>query len=61
MISEAIGLCSTWAGLLIPASWTKAIGISESAYHAVAFSLGTIAGLAAVADAVILIYRRRDG
>jgi len=46
-------------GLLIPESWTKAIGISEHAYHAVAFTIGTIAGLAAVAGAVILIYRRR--
>jgi nitrate reductase gamma subunit len=46
-------------GLLIPESWTKAIGISEDAYHAVAFTLGTIAGAAALAGAVILIYRRR--
>ena len=46
-------------GLLIPESWTKAIGSTESAYHAVAFTLGTIAGLAAVAGAIILIYRRR--
>jgi nitrate reductase gamma subunit len=46
-------------GLLIPESWTKGIGITESAYHAVAFTLGTIAGLATVTGAVILIYRRR--
>src|SRR5215475_5583283 len=46
-------------GLLIPESWTKAIGISEAAYHTVAFTLGSIAGLAAVAGAAILIYRRR--
>src|SRR5262249_57727778 len=38
-------------GLLIPESWTKAIGISEHAYHAVAFTIGTIAGLAAGARA----------
>jgi nitrate reductase gamma subunit len=46
-------------GLLIPESWTKAAGVSETAYHAVAFTLGTVAGLATVAGAAILIYRRR--
>ena len=46
-------------GLLIPESWTEAVGISETAYHAVAFTLGTIAGIATVAGAAILIYRRR--
>ena len=46
-------------GLLIPESWTKAAGISEPAYHAVAFTLGTISGLATIAGAAILIYRRR--
>jgi nitrate reductase gamma subunit len=46
-------------GLLIPESWTKAVGVSETAYHAVAFTVGTIAGLATVAGAAILIYRRR--
>ncbi len=46
-------------GLLIPESVTRAAGISETAYHAAAASLGTIAGLATVAGGVILIYRRR--
>jgi nitrate reductase gamma subunit len=46
-------------GLLIPESWTNAVGISESAYHAAALSLGTIAGVATVIGAGILIYRRR--
>ena len=46
-------------GLLIPESWTKAVGISETAYHAVAFTLGTVAGIATLAGAAILIYRRR--
>ncbi len=46
-------------GLLIPESWTTAAGISETAYHAVAFGLGTLAGFAALAGAAILIYRRR--
>ncbi|WP_372465988.1 respiratory nitrate reductase subunit gamma [Nocardia spumae] len=46
-------------GLVIPASWTEALGISESAYHAVSFSLGVLAGGATVAGLIILIYRRR--
>jgi nitrate reductase gamma subunit len=46
-------------GLLIPESWTNAVGVSETAYHAVAFTVGTLAGLATVAGAAILIYRRR--
>jgi nitrate reductase gamma subunit len=46
-------------GLLIPESWTAAVGITETMYHAAAFTLGTIAGLAALAGAAILIYRRR--
>jgi nitrate reductase gamma subunit len=46
-------------GLLIPESWTEAVGVSETAYHAVAFTVGTLAGLATVAGAAILIYRRR--
>ena len=46
-------------GLLIPESWTNAIGISESAYHAVALVSGTVAGFCPLAGAAILIYRRR--
>ena len=46
-------------GLLIPESWTAAAGISETAYHAVAASVGTLAGVATLAGAAILIYRRR--
>ena len=46
-------------GLLIPESWTEALGISETAYHAVAVSLGTIAGFCTLAGVAILIYRRR--
>jgi nitrate reductase gamma subunit len=46
-------------GLLIPEGWTKALGVSETAYHAVAFTLGTVAGVATLAGAAILIYRRR--
>jgi nitrate reductase gamma subunit len=46
-------------GLLIPESWTSALGITEDAYHAVAFSLGTVAGICTLGGAAILIYRRR--
>ena len=46
-------------GLLIPESWTEAAGISETAYHAVALGIGTIAGVCTLAGAAILIYRRR--
>lgn len=46
-------------GLLVPESWTETIGISETAYHAVAFTLGTVAGIATIAGLTILIYRRR--
>ena len=46
-------------GLLIPESWTDAIGISESAYHAVAVGLGLFAGAATLIGIALLIYRRR--
>ncbi|MFD6356574.1 respiratory nitrate reductase subunit gamma [Nocardia tengchongensis] len=46
-------------GLVIPESWTEAVGISESMYHAASFSLGAIAGVATVVGLLILIYRRR--
>ena len=46
-------------GLLIPESWTANAGISEAAYHAASFGIGTVAGIAAVGGAAILIYRRR--
>ena len=46
-------------GLLIPEAWTEAAGVSETAYHAVAVGLGTVAGFCTLAGAAILIYRRR--
>jgi len=46
-------------GLLVPESWTSAVGISEHTYHVVAVTLGTIAGVATVVGLVLLIYRRR--
>lgn len=46
-------------GLLVPRSWTEAVGISDSAYHYVAVGGGLVAGVAVTVGMVILIYRRR--
>ncbi len=46
-------------GLLIPKSWTDAVGIKQDLYHLVAVTGGLAAGVALVAGLVILIYRRR--
>jgi nitrate reductase gamma subunit len=46
-------------GLGIPESWTSAVGLSEAGYHAMAISIGAIAGVATLAGLAILIYRRR--
>ncbi|MBM3655833.1 MAG: respiratory nitrate reductase subunit gamma [Actinobacteria bacterium] len=46
-------------GLMIPASFTESLGISEHLYHLVAVALGTIAGVMVVFGMTILIYRRR--
>ncbi|MCP2292529.1 respiratory nitrate reductase subunit gamma [Nocardia amikacinitolerans] len=46
-------------GLLIPKSWTEAIGISQHTYHLLAVGLGVLAGAATLSGAAILIYRRR--
>ncbi|HEV8527798.1 MAG TPA: respiratory nitrate reductase subunit gamma [Actinomycetes bacterium] len=46
-------------GLVVPASWTEATGVSEHAYHAQALTLGGIAGVATLVGVAILIYRRR--
>lgn len=46
-------------GLMIPASWTHAIGLSEHGYHLQAVVLGTLAGLATLVGISLLIYRRR--
>ncbi|MEU1432321.1 respiratory nitrate reductase subunit gamma [Nocardia sp. NPDC005746] len=45
-------------GVLIPESWTTAVGISEEAYHVVAVSAGSVAGLAVIIGVAILAYRR---
>ena len=46
-------------GLLVPQSWTDAVGISHTAYHVVAVTGGLAAGVMAVVGMIILIYRRR--
>jgi nitrate reductase gamma subunit len=46
-------------GLLIPESWTSALGLSQTGYHIQAVTLGSIAGIATLGGAAILVYRRR--
>jgi nitrate reductase gamma subunit len=46
-------------GLLIPKSWTEAVGITDRAYHAAAAGMGTVAGLCTLIGMAILIARRR--
>jgi nitrate reductase gamma subunit len=46
-------------GLLIPETWTNALGISESMYHVMALTIGGIAGICTLVGIVLLIYRRR--
>ncbi|MDX3236930.1 respiratory nitrate reductase subunit gamma [Streptomyces sp. ME03-5709C] len=46
-------------GLVIPRSWTAAVGVSEDAYHLSAVVLGTIAGVCTLGGLAILVYRRR--
>lgn len=45
-------------GLLVPASLTQALGISDGAYHLLSAVAGTLAGSAVVAGLTILLYRR---
>ncbi|MEV7420249.1 respiratory nitrate reductase subunit gamma [Streptomyces sp. NPDC089919] len=45
-------------GLLVPQSWTDAVGLSDHAYHLLAISTGTVAGVAAAAGIGVLLYRR---
>jgi nitrate reductase gamma subunit len=46
-------------GLLIPKTWTEAVGITEHAYHLAAVFIGTVAGLCTLIGLTILIARRR--
>jgi len=47
------------AGLVVPATWTAAIGIPEGVYHLVAALAGAAASAVLVLGLLILIYRRR--
>ncbi|WP_019145845.1 respiratory nitrate reductase subunit gamma [Aeromicrobium massiliense] len=46
-------------GLVIPESWTDAIGVSQEMYHVNALVLGGVAGLFTLGGLLILVYRRR--
>ncbi len=46
-------------GLLVPDSWTEAIGINEHTYHTYTVPLSLAAGAATVIGVAMLIYRRR--
>ena len=46
-------------GLMIPESWTNALGISEHLYHLVAVTMGTVAAVMVAIGLTLLIYRRR--
>lgn len=46
-------------GLVIPESWTDAMGLSDHAYHIQAVVLGGIAGIATLTGISLLVYRRR--
>ncbi|HET8660555.1 MAG TPA: respiratory nitrate reductase subunit gamma [Micromonosporaceae bacterium] len=46
-------------GLVIPESWTEAVGITEDTYHLMAVFIGTVAGLCTLLGMAILIVRRR--
>ncbi|QYC43845.1 Nitrate reductase-like protein NarX [Nonomuraea coxensis DSM 45129] len=46
-------------GLFIPASWTAALGVSETVYSFMALSLGIAAGVLTYAGIALLVWRRR--
>lgn len=46
-------------GLMIPESWTEAVGVSEDLYHFNAVVLGAVAGAATLVGVAMLVYRRR--
>jgi len=46
-------------GLVVPESWTSAVGVSEHLYHVNALLIGGLAGVCTLVGVAILIYRRR--
>lgn len=45
-------------GLLVPKSWTEAVGVSEEVYHVVSVGAGTVAGVMVMAGLGLLLARR---
>ena len=45
-------------GILVPRSWTEAVGVGDTAYHRVAVLAGIFSGAAIVLGFAILVYRR---
>jgi len=45
-------------GILVPQSWTEAVGLSDSAYHVIAVIGGVSAGTAVCVGFAALVYRR---
>lgn len=46
-------------GLVIPRSWTDAVGITQDMYHLMALGIGAVAGIGTLVGIVMLIWRRR--
>ena len=46
-------------GLVIPRTWTDAVGINEHLYHIMALGIGMVAGIGTLLGIVMLIWRRR--
>ena len=46
-------------GLLIPKTWTAAVGVTDELYHVMAVGLGLVAGIAVVVGLTLLVLRRR--
>ena len=46
-------------GLLVPESWTDAVGVTPTIYHTAAVTGGLLAGVMTLVGLAILIYRRR--
>ncbi|HEY6597590.1 MAG TPA: respiratory nitrate reductase subunit gamma [Asanoa sp.] len=45
-------------GLLVPRSWTRAVGLTDPVYRLISVSAGTLAGAAMLAGLVLLVARR---
>lgn len=54
-----LALLGHLGGLVVPSEVTRALGIPDAAYHAVAVALGSLAGVLVIVGLVALVYRRR--